>query len=343
MMFWRASALLMAGVAALLPHSVGALEIVSDFDSGLDGWTNELGDGSTSWASSGGNPGGFLHFNDNFAAEWAVAPSKFLGDWRRFNMVGKIIFDHRLISIGENAYEFLPYEVRISGPGGSAVWVGHRPTGPTGWLRFVVILMPSLWTVTSGTWEGLLENVTDFRILIERCRNNGFGEEDGLDNVRLSDERAERVCPNSFNVVFGSLQSGGIEDLCDSDDVAMTFSNGSVFLITQSPITVQFAGTTTIDDVTFIRVACEYRVNLVGLTLRLDLFNHSANQWIEIEERPGSLTDEVVFVDLLAGAENFVGPGNQVRTQLRVRDDTPAFLATWSCSLDQFYQDVSNK
>lgn len=327
----------------LVPAFGSAFTIASDFENGLDGWTNELGDGSTTWASSGGNPGGFVHFNDNFDAEWIVAPSKFLGDWSRFNGVGKVMFDHRLINIGQNAYEFLPYEVRISGPGGSAIWTGPKPSGPTGWLKFVIQLIPNLWTVTSGTWDGLLANVTDFRILIEKCRNNGLGEENGVDNVRLTDERTERVCPTSYNIMFGSLISGSLADLCDSDDRRMDFRNGSVFLITQSPITVQFSGNTTIADVTYVRLVCEYRVNLAGLTMRLDLFNQVSNRWDQLDERPAVLSDEVVSIDVLSGAADYAGPGGQIRAQLRVRDDTPAFLASWSCGVDQLYQDVSNK
>ena len=59
--------------------------ITSTFDTDVDGWAKLPGaDASSSvqWISSGGNPGGFMRYNEVGAGfiDYVVAPSKFLGD-----------------------------------------------------------------------------------------------------------------------------------------------------------------------------------------------------------------------------------------------------------------------
>ena len=69
--------------------AMGAGVIVSDFETGLDGWVKAAGSDAGSslvWVTTGGNPGGFLRVNE--AAQGAVdrisAPAAFVGDKSAF-------------------------------------------------------------------------------------------------------------------------------------------------------------------------------------------------------------------------------------------------------------------
>lgn len=173
--------------AALAAVSIGvsaAPPASSTFDTNIDGWTANTPD--TSWASTDGNPGGYLRFVDNTAGLALVeAPSKFLGDWSALNGVGSITYDHKIFDTG-SIINFGPYGARVFGPGGAASWNGATPTGPTGWVTQTVALNAANWTVTSGTWNGLLSNVTDFQIVIELVGNPTLpGDITGLDNVAV--------------------------------------------------------------------------------------------------------------------------------------------------------------
>jgi hypothetical protein len=54
--------------------------VSSTFDTDLDGWVGL--DGSFSYQSSGGNPGGYIQFYDSAGTGFISAPAKFLGDWQ---------------------------------------------------------------------------------------------------------------------------------------------------------------------------------------------------------------------------------------------------------------------
>jgi hypothetical protein len=127
---------LCAAVATLLllptPSRAGIIA-ESTFDTSLDSWTSNT-PAQISWSKTGGNPGGFILFED-VTNDWTVvdAPKTFLGNYTALNGVGTISFDHKIIA--ETGIQSLsPYEVDLSGPGGSATWLGTTPKGVTGWV-----------------------------------------------------------------------------------------------------------------------------------------------------------------------------------------------------------------
>lgn len=149
---------------------------------------------------------------------------------------------------------------------------------------------------------------------------------------------AEAVYPNNFNIVFGSLVSGGLSDLMMSDDNYLVVQNGSTFLITQSPITVEFTGMATKGTTFEIKFSYEGKVSLVGLMQRLDMWDYTASggagAFVQVDERSASLSDQLVNVTKTSDAQNFLKANGEVRSRLRVRDDAPAFLAAWRSSSD---------
>lgn len=172
----------------LVAESAGATLIAeSTFDVGLDGWTglpSEL-----SWAAAGGNPGGFARWQDASVSSLPLsAPAKFLGDWSALDGVGFLSFDQAIFLSGTLTGRG-NRGVSISGPGGIAGWVGPlAPNGcpgqpDCGWTTFVVPLVESDWTVSSGLWSDLLANVTSLQITPELYSNP---DSSGLDNVRLA-------------------------------------------------------------------------------------------------------------------------------------------------------------
>lgn len=148
--------------------------------------------------------------------------------------------------------------------------------------------------------------------------------------------QSEVVKPSSFTIVFGSLLSGGLPELGDSDDARMVVANGSTFLITQSPVTIQFFGTTTKLNPTEVKLTCEARSSLVNLVQRLDMYSYATSSFEQVDERPASVgSDQVVEVTKTSNAGNYVGPNGEVAMQYRLRDDAPAFLASWNAGIDQ--------
>lgn len=176
--------------AALLAwQGVAAATITSTFDLSLEGWTL-AGNPALSHQATGGNPGGFARYDDTAGPAgdgWIVAPSEYLGDWSSLDGVGWISWDHKILDMGQGG-EILDGQARISGPGGSAIYLsGGQFTEQ--WQSYIAPLTESAWEVTDGSWSTLLGNVTELQLLIEAVFNEGPTLDiDGIDNVALVPE-----------------------------------------------------------------------------------------------------------------------------------------------------------
>lgn len=151
---------------------------------------NAAGTGDWSFANtagvsnpgSGGNRGGYLNFADKGGVtSFAFVPAKFLGDWSSLDGTGIVTIDLRIVSrngLNGGISEF----IRISGPGGSAfvtIDPAEFPESGLVWKTFSYPIDSSQWIVDSGTWLGLLQDVTECRITTEFYANT---ETIGLDN-----------------------------------------------------------------------------------------------------------------------------------------------------------------
>lgn len=186
-------ALFIGGMSGAVTAQATTLAI-STFDTGLDGWTSNT-PAEISWQSLGGNPDGYVRFGDLTAnGTYIYAPAAFLGNYLSLG-VNSISFDVNIFA--ETGVSVVgPYEVDLSGPGGAAHFFGTQPSTsyPTGWITVDAsitnaVSAPSGWTVTSGTWLGLLGNVTQLGIPIELVTNvhiPGDTDFEGIDRVTLS-------------------------------------------------------------------------------------------------------------------------------------------------------------
>jgi hypothetical protein len=104
----------------------------STFDTGLDGWTSNT-PAQIAFQASGGNPGGYIQFVDETGDSTVIdAPSAFLGNYLAEG-ISSISFDDNIFA-ETGVSSVAPYEIDLSGPGGSASYFGaarvlRRPDG----------------------------------------------------------------------------------------------------------------------------------------------------------------------------------------------------------------------
>jgi hypothetical protein len=156
-------------------------QVSTTFDADLDGWL-VTGDNSTQWQATGGNPDGCLDVNDLATGQlnWAIAPSRYHGDWTGATTADSISVDYLLDRLSGS---FLSNPTFIlSGPGGRAESAEITPPELV-WTTSTVTLDPNEWTVTSGDWASLMANVTSVRVGGEFVNGS---EELLIDNVVLS-------------------------------------------------------------------------------------------------------------------------------------------------------------
>src|SRR6266536_3427464 len=173
-----------------ISHGAQATQpVISTFETDLECWTVDRG--QFGWSATQGDPGGCLLASNAPAPAYAlaVAPAKFHGDWTSFNGRGTLSYSHKIFSIGGGmTFTFAPYLITISGPGGLATWTNGTPTSITEWTTVSAPITSSAWRLTSGSWSGLLSNVTNLLIQIEQVGNvpaNAPADVSGIDNVML--------------------------------------------------------------------------------------------------------------------------------------------------------------
>ena len=166
----------------------GTIIAYSTFDSDADGWLFDPTD--TSWEASGGNPGGYIRYDNNLGSSAQIsAPEKFLGNWSDLNETGTITYEAKIFSTG-SIYKIGHYGLMIKGPGGEANWTGPEPNPSAEWLTLFVPIQEQdqRWTVISGSWDAILSEVTEFKIWTAYYNNWGPFEITGIDNVCLVPE-----------------------------------------------------------------------------------------------------------------------------------------------------------
>jgi len=186
--------LLAIGVLLALPavaHARCQLGVVSsDFEVDLGGWT-AISASVFEQRSPGGNPGGYLYFdNTETVVAQIVAPSGFEGDLRPCDG-GQFSFDGRMLGTGGSGYQGPGVDyghLRITGSAGTMAVdlvpglppANQPPT--THWATYSVPFTAASFGVSQTQFENILANVTEVRLGVEAL----FGAEiQGIDNVRL--------------------------------------------------------------------------------------------------------------------------------------------------------------
>ncbi len=171
----------------LLAGPMSAHAIVSNFDTGSDGWTSTSG---VSWIGTGGNSGGYMQFSDAGPADGGqlFAPSAFLGDWiALYGWSGLFSVDFEILTA--DTVSPAPMWVRITGSSPDQIIAKNFLSSssdfgsPIGWTTFLISL-DGAWSVASGaTVAGVLSNVTEVRITM--AAGSQAIEVTGIDNVWL--------------------------------------------------------------------------------------------------------------------------------------------------------------
>lgn len=210
------------------------------WDSGTaEGWTWDVTEALVQFPLTGGVSGGFLQATDIKGGEMTIyAPAAFLGDYTALNNNAYFSVSLRTLVQGSDKWHSFGI-LTLSGPGGSySVDLGNPPEVSGGWIQFTRQLTESKWTKQSGTWAGLLANVTSVSLNIEA--GSAITETNGVDN---------------FALVGGSLDTPRIVDIrvnhCGRRDFGWYFIGHDGIELVEIFFSHDVAGASTISNFAF--------------------------------------------------------------------------------------------
>ncbi len=229
-----------------------------------------------------------------------------------------------------------PFIVEVSNNGGSS-WTNLETVGPTG---------PEI----SGGWYQrsfrvrdtiALTNQMRFRFIASDANPQSVVEAavDGFELLKVGCQTTTIVNVDDVNVIRGTLSSGSVSDLDNSDDALLCYQAAASLLDRDRKKSVQIVvnGVLPSDDPLGLSIRLESRVSLAGLTQKVELFNFSTQSYEEVDSRNASLnTDSVVELDLNGDISRFVELGSgAVRARLSYSGGS-TISRGWSACIDQW-------
>ncbi|MCH7904481.1 MAG: hypothetical protein IH944_07935 [Armatimonadetes bacterium] len=144
------------------------------------------------------------------------------------------------------------------------------------------------------------------------------------------------IMPESFWLLRGRLLSGGLPDLFDSDDNSIVVRPWITLSNTEAPVQIILDGTATTDTPAELGFLVESRVSISNLTQRIELFNHVAGAWEEVDFRVAATDDSIVHVLISDNPGRFITPNAlQMMAKISFKAAGPNVSFPWTASIDR--------
>jgi hypothetical protein len=132
----------------------------------------------------------------------------------------------------------------------------------------------------------------------------------------------------SFNTIRGTVQGGGIKDLIKQDGTSLVHRS-TIRLNSNDPfISVELQTATFKRNQTSANITFTYNVDQGGFRLATDVFDHAANQWVEIDSRVASVSSTTITIPV-SNPQNYVrNADGRIRARYRVMANGPTATST---------------
>ncbi|MBS1722147.1 MAG: hypothetical protein JSS66_03965 [Armatimonadetes bacterium] len=154
------------------------------------------------------------------------------------------------------------------------------------------------------------------------------------DNVAVTVPNS--IPPRAFTVIRGTLVSGGLNQVSNSDDQYLIVNKGIVIGPNDSPLQVSFAMASPTMSPTGLHISLEDGVNSSGLTRTIWLLNVQTNQYEAIASGAASQTDTLTIADASGNLARFVDQSNgTVTTKVSYYPTGPTSVSIWQARFDR--------
>jgi len=142
--------------------------------------------------------------------------------------------------------------------------------------------------------------------------------------------------PDSFTIVRGVLNGGGLSDLSFSDDSRLDVRAGLTLFLGESPLQVVFTGTSPVAVPSELRFTLETNSNTPGLTQEIQLWNYSTSVYDSVDLSVPGFADSSVQIVITTTPENYIQSGTmEMKAKMIFRTVGLTLLYPWSARTDQ--------
>jgi subtilisin family serine protease len=140
----------------------------------------------------------------------------------------------------------------------------------------------------------------------------------------------------SMNVTRGTLQSGTVGNLFDTDDVRVNMGAKAPAAIATASAQLQAEGAA--PNMTFnrLQLLVEGSASASGVMQKVEAFDFVANAWVQLDLRDATTADSFAVVNVTSNPSRFLQSGTRI---LRARVsylDAGTGVASWTAKVDQF-------
>jgi len=148
------------------------------------------------------------------------------------------------------------------------------------------------------------------------------------------------VFPNTYTVTRGKWVSGNVGSLMSSDDDRLVVQMGPKVSFYDAPLDLQFDALCSTDQPSVLLLELESKANAQGLLQYIEMFEWQSGQWVTLDVRPVSTTDETTQLNIPT-CWRFAKPGTgQMRLRYWVSNIGPVTIPNWKVSIDKLAWDV---
>lgn len=145
----------------------------------------------------------------------------------------------------------------------------------------------------------------------------------------------ETLRPTSYTWFRGTHVAGNVGSLHFSDDNRLQGNRGVVANAQEAPIQLVMESFSSTANITAMSLKVESLVTSTGLQQELQLYNFTTGQYVSIDTRAATLTEQTVNVSVPSNPEQYVEPGsNTVRAKILYRKVGPTSAGNWGCRVD---------
>ena len=203
--------------------------------------------------------------------------------------------------------------------------------------------MASLWYGTAGSFVNLQDFVpSDFQdseaydVMVQGGRTYVVGSAFGEGGERAAMWVSEAISPGSFSMFRGSVFSGNLTSLQQSDDSKLILRPGAVLTTFEPPVQLRVNATAPLAMPNGFSFSVESSASFAFAQQTIALWNYDVGAYETLDSRIVLPADDTANVTVRTDPERFIEDGTlALRAIVRYRAVGPALTFPWSARVDR--------